>query len=142
MVRAADAARTMQQKGIRTMKKAGTVLVYNCSGPKFAKMHQIFAMLRLLMRNVTPDKYNLTLKELELGQGEPGEAQTPIPESMLVFCNVNEALLQQVLEVLRLSKLPPIGLKAVMTETNQDWTTMQLYDELCKERDELAAQDK
>jgi len=124
------------------MKKAGTVLVYNCSGPKFAKMHQIFAMLHLLMRNVTPEKYNLTLKELELGQGEPGEAQSPIPESMLVFCNVNEALLQQVLEVLRLSKLPPIGLKAVMTESNQGWTSVQLYEELCKERDALADQGK
>ena len=124
------------------MKKAGTVLVYNCSGPKFAKMHQIFAMLHLLMRNVTPDKYHLTLKQLETAQGEAGEAQSPIPESMLVFCNVNQALLQQVLEVIRLSKLPPISLKAVMTETNQDWTSLQLYEELCKERDSLTEQDK
>ena len=120
------------------MKKAGTVLVYNCSGPKFAKMHQIFAMLRLLMRNVTPDKYDLTLTQLALGQGEPGEAREPIPESMLVFCGVNQALLHQVLEVLRLSKLPPIPMKAILTETNQEWNSIQLYEELCKERDAMA----
>ena len=119
------------------MKKAGTVLVYNCSGPKFAKMHQIFAMLRLLMRNVTPDKYDLSLMDLTLGQGEPGEAQEPIPESMLVFCGVNQALLHQVLEVLRLSKLPPIALKAVLTEENKDWNSKQLYEELCKEREAM-----
>ncbi len=119
------------------MKKAGTVLVYNCSGPKFAKMHQIFAMLRLLMRNVTPDKYDISLMDLALGQGEPGEAQEPIPESMLVFCGVNQALLQQVLEVLRLSKLPPIPMKAVLTETNKDWNSKQLYEELCKEREAM-----
>ena len=119
------------------MKKAGTVLVYNCSGPKFAKMHQIFAMLRLLMRNVTPDKYDISLMDLALGQGEPGEAQEPIPESMLVFCGVNQALLQQVLEVLRLSKLPPIPMKAILTETNKDWNSKQLYEELCKEREAM-----
>ena len=119
------------------MKKAGTVLVYNCSGPKFAKMHQIFAMLRLLMRNVTPDKYELSLMDLAMGQGEPGEAQEPIPESMLVFCGVNQALLQQVLEVLRLSKLPPISMKAILTETNKDWNSKQLYEELCKEREAM-----
>lgn len=125
------------------MKKAGTVLVYNCSGPKFAKMHQIFAMLRLLMRNVTPDKYDLTLSQLAMGEGEPAPtAGEPIPESMLVFCGVNPALLNQVLEVLRLTKLPPIPIKAIMTEDNQNWNSKQLYEELCKERQAVSEQGK
>ena len=124
------------------MKKAGTVLIYNCSGPQFSKMRQIFAMLRLLMRQVTPEKYELTLTELANGTGEPlPEGGEPIAENMLVFCGVNGALLNQVLEILRLSKLPPIHLKAVMTADNKDWTSKQLYEELCKERDSLAAQD-
>ena len=124
------------------MKKAGTVLIYNCSGPQFSKMRQIFAMLRLLMRQVTPDKYDLTLEQVAVGSGDPlPEGGEPIAENMLVFYGVNGALLNQVLEILRLSKLPPIPLKAVVTTENKDWNSKQLYEELCKERDALAAKD-
>ncbi len=120
------------------MKKAGTVLIYNCSGPQFSKMRQIFAMLRLLMRQVTPDKYELSLLDVANGNGEPStEPGEPITENMLVFCGVNGALLNQVLEILRLSKLPPIPYKAVLTTDNKDWNSKQLFEELCKEKEAL-----
>ena len=51
----------------------------------------------------------------------------------------NNALLNQVLEVIRLAKLPPIPLKAVLTASNQEWDTHQLYEELKKEREAIAA---
>ena len=120
------------------MKNAGTVLMYNCSGPEFSKLKQIFAMLRLRMRVVEPDRYHVPLAELAQGKGEPGEAAEPLSEPMLVFCGLGEALLNQVLEVIRLSKLPPIPLKAVMTETNRSWNTLQLHEELLKEREAMA----
>jgi predicted transcriptional regulator len=59
---------------------------------------------------------------------------------MLVFCGMGQALLNQVLEIIRISKLPPIPLKAVLTDTNRSWTTAQLYEELLKERETIAAQ--
>ena len=118
--------------------KSGTVLLYNCSGPEYSKMRQIFAMLRLRMRVVEPDRYHVPLAELAQGKGEPGEAAEPLSEPMLVFCGLGEALLNQVLEVIRLSKLPPIPLKAVMTETNRSWNTLQLHEELLKEREAMA----
>ena len=117
---------------------AGTVLLYNCPGAKFSKLQQIFAMLRLRMRTVSPDRYHLPLSDLAAGVGEPGPEQEPIPESMLVFCGLNQALLNQVLEIIRLSKLPPIPLKAVLTETNQSWNTLQLHQELLREREAIA----
>lgn len=119
------------------MKNAGTVLMYQCSAPEFSKLKQIFAMLRLRMRVVEPDRYRVPLAELAQGKGEPGEAAEPLPEPMLVFCGLGEALLNQVLEVIRLSKLPPIPLKAVMTETNRSWNTLQLHEELLKEREAM-----
>ena len=125
------------------MKNSGSVLMYNCSGPEFSKLRQIFAMLRLRMRVVGPDRYQLTLGELAEGKGEPAaEAGEAIPETMLVFCDLGDALFHQVLEVIRVAKLPPIALKAVLTETNRDWNTCQLYEELCKEREAIAAQQK
>ena len=120
------------------MKSAGTVLMYQCSAPEFSKLKQIFAMLRLRMRVVEPDRYHVPLAELAQGKGEPGEAAEPLSEPMLVFCGLGEALLNQVLEVIRLSKLPPIPLKAVMTETNRSWNTLQLHEELLKEREAMA----
>ena len=44
--------------------KNGIVLMYNCGDAKFFKLKQIFAMLKLRMRTVTPDKYHLTLEQL------------------------------------------------------------------------------
>ena len=114
--------------------------MYNCSGPEFSKLRQIFAMLRLRMRVVSPEQYHLPLGELAAGKGEPGEAAQALPEPMLVFCGLNSALLHQVLEVIRLAQLPPIALKAVLTDTNQEWNTQQLYEELLKEREAIAAQ--
>lgn len=123
------------------MKNAGTILMYNCSGEQFSKLKQIFAMLRLRMRVVEPDRYHVPLGELAQGKGEPGEAAEPLPEPMLVFCGLPKALLNQVLEVIRFAKLPPIPLKAVLTDTNQSWDTHQLHEELMKERDSFAEQE-
>lgn len=115
--------------------------MYNCAGEEFSKLRQIFAMLRLRMRVVEPDRYHISLGELAQGKGEPGEAAEPLPEPMLVFCYLPQALLNQVLEVIRVAKLPPIPLKAVLTETNQSWDTHQLHQELLKERDSFAARE-
>ena len=97
-------------------------------------------MLRLRMRVVEPDRYHVSLEELAQGKGEPGEKAQPLAEPMLVFCGLPQALLNQVLEVIRVANLPPIPLKAILTETNRTWDTRQLYAELLKEREAIAAQ--
>lgn len=117
---------------------AGTVLLYNCPSAKFSKLQHIFAMLHLRMRMIGPDRYHLPLSDLASGTGEPGPAEEPIPESMLVFCGLNPALLNQVLEIIRLAKLPPIPLKAVLTEANRSWNTLQLRQELLQEQKAIA----
>lgn len=119
---------------------AGTILMYNCSGPEFSKLRQIFAMLRLRMRPVTPDRYHVELQELANGKGEPAaEVGEAIPEAMLVFCGLHNALLRQVLEVIRLANLPPIPLKAILTTENVTWDTLKLREELLKEKEAIAA---
>ena len=61
---------------------------------------------------------------------------------MLVFCGLHQALLHQVLEVIRLAQLPPIPLKAVLTGANREWDSLQLREELLKEREAIAQQQK
>ena len=123
--------------------RSGTGLLYNCSGPEFSKLRQIFAMLRLRMRPVEPERYHVPLAQLADGQGEPAaEVPEAIPEAMLVFCGLHQALLHQVLEVIRLAQLPPIPLKAVLTGANREWDSLQLREELLKEREAIAQQQK
>ena len=118
-------------------------MLYNCSGPEFSKLRQIFAMLRLRMRPVEPERYHVPLAQLADGQGEPAaEVPDEIPEAMLVFCGLHQALLHQVLEVIRLAQLPPIPLKAVLTGANREWDSLQLREELLKEREAIAQQQK
>jgi hypothetical protein len=119
---------------------SGIVLLYNCDGPEFSKLKQIFAMLRLRMHMVGPDKYHVALEDLAHGKGESAqEVPEPIPEAMLVFCGVPQALLNQILEVIRVAKLPPIPLKAILTVHNHTWNTLQLREELLKEREAILA---
>ena len=58
--------------------RSGTILMYNCSGPEFSKLRQIFAMLRMRMRPVSPEQYHVSLEQLAQGKGE----DAPDPESI------------------------------------------------------------
>ena len=123
--------------------KTGTILIYNCRGPKFAKLPQILAMLRIRMRRVEPGQYHLSLLELAKGEGEAVETTAePMPENMLVFCGMHQVFLNQLLEVIRLSKMPPIELKAILTEDNKDWDSLKLREELLAEKAKIEAEAK
>ena len=122
---------------MKRTNKSGIVLIYNCSGPKFTKLGHIFAMLGLRMRRIQPTQYGQPLMELAQGvEGTSVEAEA-FSENMLVFCGLNQAFLNQLLEVIRLAKLPPIPLKAVLTMDNQEWDSVKLHDELLKEKEKL-----
>ena len=125
--------------------------MYECSGPEYSKLRQIFAMLRLRMRPVTPDKYHLTYPVTDADGHLTGYVsryhimQAPSKKLILVDHNefsqsVRAIEKAQVLEVIRLAKLPPIPMKAVLTMNNLQWNTMQLYEELCREREAVQAQ--
>lgn len=127
------------------MKNSGIILMYNCSGPEYSKLRQIFAMLRLRMHPINPDRYHVSLMDLAMGKGESvdaAEAPEAFKEKMLVFCGMNKVFLNQVLAVIRTANLPAIELKAVLTATNRDWDSVALHDELVREREAIAEQLK
>ena len=129
---------------MKRTNKSGLVLIYNCSGPKFTKLGHIFAMLGLRMRRIQPAQYGQSLIDLAQGvEGTAVEAEA-FSENMLVFCGLNQAFLNQLLEVIRLAKLPEIHLKAILTEDNQHWDSIKLHEELLaeKEKIEQAAQEQ
>lgn len=56
-------------------------------------------------------------------------------EPMLVLINFTDALLDRYLKEYKVMHIDRIDLKAVLTEQNQKWNVMKLYEELCKERE-------
>lgn len=51
---------------------------------------------------------------------------------MMVFCEFSDEALDLVLKTLRLSNIK-VPLKAIETDTNKDWSSVELYEELFKE---------
>ena len=117
-----------------------TVLMYNCSGEQWAKLRQIFLMLRVRIRPVEADQYGLTLEDL-LGRSEE---KVPVEEEfsdpMLVFCNITHEKLDHLLTAMGRAGLPRIALKAMLTPTNRTWTSQQLWTELRREHEAMQAQ--
>ena len=117
-----------------------TVLMYNCSGPEWAKLRQIFLMLRVRIRPVEADQYGLTLAELLSRSGEKRGVEEDFSDPMLVFCGLSQGKLDQLLTAMARAQLPRIALKAMLTPTNAGWTSQQLWTELRREHAAMEAQ--
>ena len=117
-----------------------TVLMYNCSGEQWAKLRQIFLMLRVRIRPVEADQYGLTLEELLDRSEEKAPVEEEFSDPMLVFCNLPHEKLDHLLTAMGRAGLPRIALKAMLTPTNRTWTSQQLWTELRREHEAMQAQ--
>ena len=64
--------------------------------------------------------------------GEEGPA-APLPGEMLVMAHFRPGLLEGMLQGFRAAHIPPVALKAMLTDTNAAWTAPALYAEIAKE---------
>ena len=117
-----------------------TVLMYNCSGEQWAKLRQIFLMLRVRIRPVEADQYGLTLEDLLGRSEEKSPVEEEFSDPMLVFCNLPHEKLDHLLTAMGRAGLPRIALKAMLTPTNRTWTSQQLWTELRQEHEAMQAQ--
>ena len=117
-----------------------TVLMYNCSGAQWAKLRQIFLMLRVRIRPVEADQYGLTLEDLLGRSEEKAPVEEEFSDPMLVFCNLPHEKLDHLLTAMGRAGLPRIALKAMLTPTNRTWTSQQLWTELRREHEAMQAQ--
>lgn len=63
-----------------------------------------------------------------------------LDDEMLVMVNLSSTQIDQLILGLKKSGVGRINYKAVLTETNQHWTTRELYDELKQEHNMLKNQ--
>ena len=94
--------------------------------------------LGLRSRLVEPAEYGLTLSQLVEGQTpETPWAGECFSDELLLLVNCPGPLLDRFLQGFRRNKIPPVGLKAVLTPTNSGWTSLELREELAREREAI-----
>lgn len=117
---------------------APTVLLYNLETEKGRKIKLLCLTLKLRARSVAPEEYGLSLSGLLKGEKPPeGSAGGGFQDEMLVMANLSGAQADRFLQGFRRKKIPPVGLKAVLTPTNAEWDSARLHDELRLEHEAM-----
>ena len=115
------------------------ILSYNLPAKHSAKLRMAAMKLGVRVRPVEKREYLQSLGSFTgaLGTFESVYDGENFPEPMLVLCGFSQPMVNTFLTLLKASRLPPVPLKAVLTETNQGWNSLELHDELKQEHEAL-----
>ena len=117
-------------------------LLYNLSGTEKGKrIRRLLFRSGICIRDVKPEEYSRSIGFLTVGPAFR-EAKTSSPnivffDEMIVFSGLSDDLLDSVLSEMRRERLV-VGLKAVATEHNMEWSSVRLHDELVREHEYMA----
>ncbi|HIX99090.1 DUF3783 domain-containing protein [Faecalicatena contorta] len=126
------------------MAARGSVLLYNFTDKaRTDKVKFIFVLMGIKIRSVAKEDYLQPIGALsgvtrierteEVYEGEGFE------EEMLVICNLTDAQMNQMLAYFRKEGIQ-IALKAALTPTNMNWSSVELHDELVREHEAVQKQ--
>lgn len=121
------------------MKTKKKVLIYALPQERQRHLTETMRQLQIVVIPVAPTQYAQPLRDLIAGSIEQHAAAFPWPafaEPMLVMHGLESEEIDEVLAALRHNQIR-IDLKAIVTPTNQTWTSLQLYGELCREREAM-----
>lgn len=138
------------------MRHNEIVLLYHIEDEEKAKrIKRVLLLMGVKIRMVSPEQYHLPIKDLINGQsGEITKEETAnlmdcvktqdtdgaenekesIQEEMMVMYGFSGNRLDELLNALRKNQ-SRINLKAILTETNKEWSSYVLYQELKKEHE-------
>jgi len=120
-----------------------TVLMYNMKDDaRTQAIRQYLAVRKIACEAVVPADYGQSLGALLHLYGF-ARRFSPAPvfdDEMLVLFAFENDMLDGFLKFFRTFRLRPVALKAVVTPHNVNWSSVQLHDELCRERTELEKQ--
>ena len=104
----------------------------------------VLVRMGVRIRNLTPEQTGEKIGTLAGLAGCEEQTDAPeasaISEKMLILHGFSQQRLQELLAGLRKAKVPPIPLKAMVTEHNADWTLYELYQEIRKEHEMMTGQ--
>lgn len=115
-----------------------TVLLFNIKDKKRVRDLQMICMsLRIRVRLVKKEEYFQPVGALagmkEMEETEKTYDGEELADEMMVFAGVTGSHLDQILFIMRKKGMKRIDYKAVLTDTNCQWTVPELYKELEKE---------
>ena len=119
----------------------GEILLYNIpEGEKRRRITVALTRLGIRGRDVSAEEYGHPIGWLAGLEGfAPGEAEAePVGAEMLVMAGLSGRQFSGFLEELRRQRAP-VALKAVLTETNANWTPAALCRELMREHEAMRA---
>jgi hypothetical protein len=120
------------------------VLCYNLQPEKLGRLRVLALRLGIGVRVVEPEKFGLPVGALA-GVMEPPEtveAAEPFADEMLVMAHFRPGMLDAFLNGFRQSRIPPVKLKAMLTETNAAWSAARLHREIRAEHEQMEAMRK
>lgn len=114
------------------------VLLYNLQNPKGSKIKMICHKLNIGFKSVEKSEYSLKIADLlNHKEAEDLSESNDFSDEMLLLAHFNNQLLNTFLKNLKSSKVP-VALKAVLTEHNSSFTSLQLYNEISAEHRALS----
>ncbi|HHX11519.1 MAG TPA: DUF3783 domain-containing protein [Clostridiales bacterium] len=124
-----------------------SVLLFNFTDKSRAQtIGKALLPLGIRIMKVNKEDYNQPLGYLagvkEIASVEGKYEDEELQAEMMVLVGITGKMMDQVLLGLRKSGVGRINYKAALTLTNQYWNTIQLYEELVKEHDEVTKQLK
>lgn len=104
-------------------------------------MHKALEKLPFEIRVVERQEYWMTLGYLAGLEGSPALGKRydgpGMEQEMVVFAGFVGDDIDKTLKAFRENGLAGVGLKAVLTETNKNWNSLQLFEELKKEHAQM-----
>ena len=120
------------------------VLCYNIRPEKLGRLRVLALRLGIGVRVVEPEKFGLPVGALAgvLNAPETVEEAEPFSDEMLVMAHFRPGMLDEFLNGFRQSRIPPVKLKAMLTETNAGWSGARLHREIRAEHEQMEAMRK
>ena len=120
------------------------VLCYNLQPEKLGRLRVLALRLGIGVRVVEPEKFGLPVGALAgvTETPETVEAAEPFSDEMLVMAHFRPGMLDAFLNGFRQSRIPPVKLKAMLTETNAGWSAARLHREIRAEHEQMEAMRK
>lgn len=120
-----------------------TVLLFHFDDQNRKRELQMFLLsMKLKVQTIKRSEY---LKPLGVLAGIQKDSDFPpydgedLPTEAIIFCGLSNSRLNELLNGMRKKKMKPIPYKAILTPTNQNWTILECYKELQRERAAIEA---
>ena len=110
------------------------LLTYHIAPAKLAKIQVLCLRLGIRVQAVDPADFGQPIGALAGVLPRTADAPAaPLPGEMLVMAHFRPGMLEGMLQGFRAAHIPPVALKAMLTDTNAAWTAPALYAEIAKE---------